>query len=197
MARTVADCSPRRSPKCERYFGAQNPAKDQSHRRCVWGRRVPLGVAGRPQPRLCLHEDPRSRTFQVAGEPSSAPDELQLIVRLAVLTQMPDVPVVVLCEKGELRLHQLTRAVVPVKDDDGARTVDHLGQVGNDELHAMRNGLIILDGEPLVDKPRPRLQGEPFVVDIGRTVEIDVGASGSIESGRKKHIFFTRGEVYP
>jgi hypothetical protein len=36
----------------------------------------------------------------------------------------------------------------------------------------MGNFLTVLVGEPFIDEPCPRLEGEPWVVDFGRTVEI-------------------------
>src|SRR4029077_13279583 len=68
--------------------------------------------------------------------------------------------------------HHLARLVVQLPHDEGAHSVDHLGEVGDDEYQAMRNGLFFLLRYPLIDVLRPRLQWEPFVVDAGRMIEI-------------------------
>ena len=46
------------------------------------------------------------------------------------MAQVPDISVVVLGEKGKLRLQQFVARVVPVEYDDGAHTVDHLFLIG-------------------------------------------------------------------
>jgi hypothetical protein len=76
-----------------------------------------------------------------------------------VLTQVPDIAVVVLCIEGDLLFHHLVIAVIHNPGDDGGHTRDFLGQVGDGEHDAMGNALIILDGDPLVDPLGPRLQG--------------------------------------
>src|SRR5437867_11857770 len=63
----------------------------------------PLGVAGRSKLWLGLHGDSRSRAF-TAVEPGRSLQEFPGLPFLGVLTQEPDVPVVILCEEGDLRL---------------------------------------------------------------------------------------------
>src|SRR6266480_1340134 len=143
------------------------------HRRAVrplHGGPPPLRVARGSNLRLCLHGDARARLF-TAVEPNRGLEELPALPLLGVLTQEPDVPVVVLCEEGDLRLRQLAIFVVHIPDHDRTHAADHLGQVGDDGHQATRHGLpIVLDGGPRIDEPRSRLQGEPFVVDAGRAI---------------------------
>ncbi len=117
-----------------------------------------LIVTGRPRLRFGLHLDPCFRTCQ-AGDPGGGLDELPVYVFFWILTQVPDVAVVVLGVEGDLRLHQLVIAVIHNPGDDRAHTLDLFGQVSDGELNAMRNTLTILDRDPLKDPLRPRLQG--------------------------------------
>src|SRR5256884_2308971 len=143
------------------------------HRRAVrplHGGPPPLGVARRSNRWLGLHGDSGSRIF-TAVEPRGRLQEFPRLPFFWVLTQEPDVPVVVLCEEGDLRLRQLAILVVHIPDNDRSHAVDDLGQVGDDGPQATRHGLpIVLDGGPRIDEPRSRLQGEPFVVDAGRAI---------------------------
>src|SRR2546422_5144880 len=77
-----------------------------------------LGVARRSNHWLGLHGDSRSRIF-TAVEPGRRLHELPGLPFLGVLTQEPDVAVVVLCEEGDLRLRQPAVFVVHIPDNDG------------------------------------------------------------------------------
>src|SRR5204863_3221648 len=142
------------------------------HRRAVCpphGGPPPLGVAGRSNLWLGLHGDPRSRVF-AAVEPGRRLHELPGLPFLGVLTQEPDVPVVVLREEGDLRLRQLAILVIHIPDNGRTHAVDDLGQVGDGGHQAAMHGLaVVLDGGPRIDEPRSGLQREPFVVDTDRT----------------------------
>lgn len=87
---------------------------------------------------------------------------------LGILTEGPDVAVVVLGEEGELRFLQCVVAEVPVPHDHGPDPVDHLGEVGDGELHPVGP----LGCGALQDELRPGLEGQVPVVDVGRAVEI-------------------------
>src|SRR5439155_20446978 len=92
-------------------------------------------------------------------------------VFLGVLPQVPNVAALVLREESQLRLVQLPGLVVLDPHHDGTHAVDHLGQVGDDGDQAMGNALAPLGGRSPVDVLCSWLQREPWVVDIGRTLE--------------------------
>src|ERR687898_2798492 len=74
-------------------------------------RRVPLGVVGATQSRVCQHGYPRSGTL-LPSDPGGGVDELAVLVLLRILTQQPHVAVVVLGKEGDLCLAQLSCSVI-------------------------------------------------------------------------------------
>jgi hypothetical protein len=66
----------------------------------------------------------------LTGYPAEGFDQLTVLVFLAVLTEVPHVPVVVLCVEADLWLEQLSFVPILVIHDYGPHAVDHLGQVG-------------------------------------------------------------------
>src|SRR5712664_4198338 len=146
--------------------------------RCAIGpverrRRVALRVAGGPRLRVCFHHDPRTRAIH-AGDPGATALEVPIFVYFNQFTQQPDVSVLVLREENDLRFRHLAVLVVDIPHNDGTHAVDYLGEVGHGLHHASRNALLVLLSEPLVDQLSPWQQREPFVVDVGRAIEIVV-----------------------
>src|SRR5918994_2349302 len=98
-------------------------------------------------------------------------NQLSPLVGLWVLAQVPDGTGVVLSEEDELGLHQFAPGIVKLPDDAGGYASDDFGQIGGGEEDAMGNLLAALIGDPPKHQLLPRLQGEPRVVDGGRTGE--------------------------
>ncbi len=123
-------------------------------------RRVPLGIARRAQARVRRHGDPRPRTL-LSRYPAEGFDQLTVLVFLAVLTEVPHVPLVVLRVKANLWLEKLSCVPILVIHDYGPHAVDHLGQVGDGFHDAMLFALLPVppDGGPLDYELRPWLEG--------------------------------------
>ena len=105
-------------------------------------------------------------------DPGRRPDHPSVEVFLGVLSETPDVAVLVLGEERELCLIQLAFFVVLDPEHDRAHAVDDLGQIGDDGDQTMGDALAPLGGRPSVHPPHSHLQREPRVVDSGRTVEV-------------------------
>ena len=72
--------------------------------------------------------DPRSRTCRAAEVGFASLEEPPVALIFVVLTKVPDVALLVLCEEDELGFRQLFRLVVDIPNNDSAHAVDHLGE---------------------------------------------------------------------
>ena len=121
-----------------------------------------MGIARRAQARVRRHGDPRSGTF-LTGHPAEGFDQLTVLVFLAVLTEVPHVPLVVPCVKADLWLEQLSFVPILVIHDYGPHAVYHFGQVGDGFHDAMLFAHFAFaaapDGGPLDYPLRPWLEG--------------------------------------
>src|SRR6185503_8470352 len=61
-------------------------------------------------------------------------------VLLRVLPKVPDIPILVLGEKGKLRFRKLSIVKIPVPQDDRSNAVDHLGEISDRKNHLMGDG---------------------------------------------------------
>src|SRR5215467_4812386 len=99
--------------------------------------RQPLQVTRRPHPWLCAHDDSRFRLRRTGDPRVRCPSKLAILVTLRVLTEKPDILLVVLRVKCQLGLNQLASVEVSFPDDDGAHAIDDLCQVSNNKNDSM------------------------------------------------------------
>ncbi len=129
-------------------------------------------------------------------DPGRVGDDLALLVLLRILAQLPDVPVVVLCEERELGLDELAGVEVAVPEDHGAHARDLLREVGHREDDPVGEAFLAFGREAGERQLCPRLHRQPRVVHVRGTREV-AGVEVLCRDGGRLHLAARAGGRQP